>query len=55
LTQLWFEHEGKTLPVDKFEKMTFERIKSFCEKHAAKTEELIQSKLIEYETIYKAK
>jgi hypothetical protein len=55
LAQFWFEKEGKTLASDKFEAMTFSRIKVFCEKWAAKNEEFIESKLIKYEPIYKAK
>jgi hypothetical protein len=55
LTQFWFEKEGRTLPADKFEGMTFGRIKVFCEKHAAKNEEFIESKFLEYKPVYKAK
>jgi hypothetical protein len=55
LAQLWFEKEGRTLAANKFESMTFGRIKAFCEKYAAKNEEFIQSELIEYKPVYKAK
>ncbi|GHT03483.1 hypothetical protein AGMMS49525_08650 [Bacteroidia bacterium] len=55
LVQLWFEREGKTLAPEKIEKMTIERMKTFCEKWALKNDEFIQSDLIEYKTIYKAK
>ena len=55
MAQFWFENEGKTLPESKFESMTFARMKVFCEKYAAKNDEFIQSKLIVYEPIYKAK
>ncbi|MDR0712756.1 MAG: hypothetical protein LBF89_00615 [Bacteroidales bacterium] len=55
LVQLWFEKEGHTLPADKFENMTLGRIKTFCEKYASKKEEFIESKLIEYKPVYKAK
>jgi hypothetical protein len=55
LTQLWYENEGKTLPAEKFESVTFGRIKTWCEKHAAKNEAFIASKFIEYKPVYKAK
>jgi hypothetical protein len=55
LVQLWFEKEGRTLPADKLESMSFGRIKAFCEKYAAKNEEFIESKLLEYKPVYKAK
>jgi len=55
LVQFWFEKEGKSLSADKFEKFTFDRVKRFCEAYAAKNEELIQSPLLSYEPIYKAK
>jgi hypothetical protein len=55
LTQLWFEKEGKTMPAEKFESVTFGRIKTWCEKYAAKNEEFITSKFIEYKPVYKAK
>lgn len=55
LVQFWFEKEGKTLSTDKFEKITFDRVKRFCEAYAAKNEEFIQSTLIEYKPVYKAK
>jgi hypothetical protein len=55
LIQLWFEKEGRTLPADKIESMSLGRIKTFCEKYAVKNEEFIESKLIEYKPVYKAK
>ena len=55
LASFWFENEGKNLPNDKIESMTFGRIKSFCEKYAVKNDVTIDSKLISYEPIYKAK
>jgi hypothetical protein len=53
--QLWFEKEGRTLAAEKIESMSLGRIKTFCEKYAAKNEDFIQSKLIEYKPVYKAK
>lgn len=55
LIQFWFEKEGKSLPTEKLEKYTLDRIKRFCEAYALKNEEFIQSPLIKYEPVYKAK
>lgn len=55
LVSFWFENEGKNLPNDKIENMTFGRIKSFCEKYAIKNDVTIESPLISYEPVYKAK
>ncbi|MFA5849974.1 MAG: hypothetical protein WC833_08825 [Bacteroidales bacterium] len=53
--QFWFEHEGKDLDPEKIEKKTIGQMKKFCEDHAVKTGELIDSVLIEYNDVYKAK
>lgn len=53
--QFWFEKEGRGWPVDKIEKMTIGRMKSFCEAYALKNDEKISSNLIEYKEIFKAK
>jgi hypothetical protein len=53
--QFWFEKEGRGWPVDKIEKMTIGRMKSFCEAYVLKNDEKISSNLIEYKEIYKAK
>ena len=50
----WFEREGKNLGLDQLEKKSLGQMKSFCEKHAHKTGELIESKFIKYEPTYKA-
>lgn len=55
MVQFWFEKEGKSLPVDKLEKYTFDRVKRFCEAYAIKNDEMIQSPLLSYEPVYKAK
>lgn len=55
LAQFWFEKEGKAWTADKVEKMSFARIKKFCEDHAAKTEEKIESPFVKYNEIFKAK
>lgn len=55
IAQLWFEHEGKSLSQDKINKVTFDRMRKFCEAHALKTGETIVSPLVEYKPIYKAK
>lgn len=54
LFTLWFEREGKGLPIDKFEKTSFTQIKSWCEKLAHKSNEKIESKFLKYEPSYKA-
>lgn len=53
--QFWFEKEGRGWPVDKIEKMTIGRMKSFCEAYALKNDEKISSNLIKYKEIFKAK
>ena len=53
LAQLWFENEGKDMPLDKVEKMTFKRIAAWAEKVA--DEKRVQSEFVKYETVYKAK
>ena len=55
LAQFWFEKEGKAWPADKVEKMTFARIKKFCEEHATKTDEKLESPVVKYNEIFKAK
>jgi hypothetical protein len=55
IAQFWFEKEGKKLPVEKIEKVTFERMRKFCEDYAIKNEEFIDNKMVRYEPTYKAK
>lgn len=55
LAQFWFDKEGKSWTADKVEKMTFARIKKFCEDYAVKHEEKVQSPFMEYKEIFKAK
>lgn len=51
---LWWEHEGKDLPIDKLEKKTMSAMKKFCEKLAHDKDIRIESKFLTYEPIYKA-
>lgn len=51
----WFEKEGNKLDSEKIEKKTIAQMKKFCEDHAVSTGELIDSKLIEYVDVFKAK
>ena len=51
----WFEKEGVNLDSEKIEKKTLAQMKKFCEDYAVSTGELIDSKLIEYVDVYKAK
>jgi nicotinamide mononucleotide adenylyltransferase len=53
--QFWFEKEGRDWPVEKIEKMTIGRMKTFCENWAIKNDEKISSNLIQYREIFKAK
>lgn len=55
IAQFWMLNEGKSLSPDKIEKVTFERMRKFCEKMALATGELIESPFIEYKPVYKAK
>lgn len=55
MAQLWFEHEGKDMAAEKIEKVTFARMKKYCEAYAIKEGELIESPALEYKPIYKAR
>ena len=55
IAQHWMEHEGKKTTIEKLEKVTFDRMRRYCEDYAAKNEEFIDSKMIKYEPVYKAK
>jgi hypothetical protein len=52
--QFWFENEGKSLPLDKMGNTKLDQMKAWCEKHAHKTGEIIDSKFLQYEPTYKA-
>lgn len=52
IMKLWFDIEGEKLAMDKFEKKTLGQMKAFCEKHAYKTGEKIESKFIVYHDEY---
>lgn len=52
--QFWFENEGKKLPLDKMGNTKLDQMKAWCEKHAHKTGEVIDSKFLNYEPTYKA-
>lgn len=54
LFAFWFEREGKNLGLDKLEKTSLGQIKSWCEKHAHKTDEKISSQFLKYEVTIKA-
>ena len=53
--QFWFEKEGKTLTNDQIEKKSISQMKKFCEDYAIKNDEKINSPLLSYKEIYKAK
>jgi hypothetical protein len=52
--QLWFENEGKNLPIDKIGNTKLEQMKTWAEKQAHKTGTKIESKFLKYEDSYKA-
>lgn len=52
--QLWFEREGKNLPVDKIGATKMDSMKTWCEKQAVKTGERLESKFLRYEDSVKA-
>lgn len=54
LFQLWFENEGKNLPIDKIGNTKLDQMKSWAEKHAHKTGTKIESKFINYQESFKA-
>lgn len=54
LFTLWFEQEGKKLPLDKIDKTSFGQIRAWAEKLAHKNGEKIESKFIIYKDSYKA-
>jgi|GEM_PF-1957429 len=51
---LWFENEGKNLPVDKIGNTKLDQMKSWAEKQVHKNGTRIDSKFIKYEATYKA-
>lgn len=55
IAQMWFQYEGKKMPQDKIDRVTFERMRKFCEKHAMETGELLDSPFITYTEIFRAK
>lgn len=55
IAQFWMVNEGKTLSQEKIDRMTFERMRRFCETQAIRTGEMIDSPYVEYIPKYKAK
>lgn len=54
LFQLWFEREGKNLPIDRIGNTKLDQMKAWCEKLAHKTNEKIESAYLEYTEVLKA-
>ena len=54
IANYYFEKEGLQQPINALERKTLGQMKTFCEKQAHKTGELIQSKYLKYEETYKA-
>ena len=51
---LWFEHEGKNLPIDKLGNTKLDQMKTWCEKKALKDGTKIESKFLDYQESFKA-
>jgi hypothetical protein len=51
---LWFENEGKNLPVDKILNTKIDQMKTWAEKHAHKNNVRIESKFLNYKESFKA-
>ncbi|MBK7885168.1 MAG: hypothetical protein IPJ81_16295 [Chitinophagaceae bacterium] len=51
---MWFEKEGKNLPIDKIGNTKLDQMKAWAEKYAFKTGTKIESKFIKYEESFKA-
>lgn len=51
--QLWYEYEGKNLAIDQMEKKSLAQMKAFCEKHAHKNDEKLESHYLSYKEIVK--
>jgi len=51
---LWFDQEGKNLPIDKLGNMKLDQMKAWCEKKALKDGTKIESKFLQYEESFKA-
>lgn len=52
--QLWFENEGKNLPVDKIGNTKLDQMKTWAEKYAHKTGTKIESKFLNYKESFTA-
>ncbi len=50
----WFQKEGANCTIDEIEKKSIAQMKGFCERVAHKDGEMIQSKYLKYEPVYKA-
>ena len=51
---LWFEGEGKNLPIDKLGNTKLDQMKAWCEKKAMKDNTRIESKFLDYQDSFKA-
>lgn len=52
--QFWFEREGAKSTIEEIEKKSIGQMKTFCERVAHKDGEMISSKYLKYEAVYKA-
>ena len=51
---LWFEGEGKNLPIDKLGNTKLDQMKAWCEKKAMKDSTIIDSRFLQYQDSFKA-
>ena len=51
---LWFDGEGKNLPIDKLGNTKLDQMKAWCEKKAMKDNTRIESKFLQYQDSFKA-
>lgn len=54
IAAFWFQKEGLALSIDTIDKKSLGQMKAFCEKHAHKTNEKIESSALRYEDDFKA-
>lgn len=52
--QFWFEREGAKCTIEELERKSIGQMKTFCERAAHKDGEMISSKYLKYEAVYKA-
>lgn len=54
IMNFWFQKEGMNMSIPDIEKKSIGQMKTFCQNYAHKHGEMIQSKFLKYEPVYKA-